>query len=525
MTENKFLSDCPVVELAGVIEEPYNLAIAAARTCYSSKGIVTKKDVVKDEKAIALRDKIASSTLQAGHLTTRQHASFVFALDKVSRQFIWSFLHSHPYYNSEQVSQRYVKVSAGHFTVPPLSERQAKKYTEIVNLQMEKYNQLIELLLPEVKKRFFQLFPQRVRTEEKYLTSLKKRAYEVARYVLPVATHAYLYHTVSALTLLRYWRLCELFDTSFEQKYVVQRMVEEVKKIDPDFEKEVRDPIPLEETPEYQFFAGRSDGTHPRKRAAIFIKEFDDSLEGHTSKLTDYKVNAESTMAQSVRDLLGLPKGALSDIDAIDLVMNPSKNSYFGDTFNLTTLSKLSRAMFHPHYTFKKKLSHTADSQDQRHRMTPGSRPILMTHYSGEPDYILPMLVRENDGVRQVYEETMGEVFQGINHLLSDGVSIESAMYLLPNAFPIRFEESGDLLNLHHKWKSRACYTAQEEIFFATIEEVSQVKKIHPQIAEHILAPCYLRKLAGETPYCPEGDRYCGVPVWKFGISDYSRTL
>ena len=119
----------------------------------------------------------------------------------------------------------------------------------------------------------------------------------------------------------------------------------------------------------------------------------------------------------------------------------------------------------------------------------------------------------------------MAEVFQGINDLLSEGVKEEFALYLLPNAFPIRFEESGDLLNLHHKWKARACYTAQEEIFFATIDEVSQVKEIHPRIAEHILAPCYLRMKAGEKPYCPEGDRYCGVPVWKYEISQYQRVL
>ncbi len=513
-----------MVELAGVIEQPYNLAVAAARTCYSSKGIITKADVVKDEKAIALRDKIASSTLHAGHLTTRQHASFVFALDRVSRHFIWSFLHSHPYYNSEQVSQRYVKVAPGHYTIPPLPEQAARRYVQVVELQIERYNQLIELLMPDIRRRFFQLFPQRQRSEEKYATSLKKRGYEIARYLLPVATHAYLYHTVSALTLMRYWRLCELFDTSFEQRYVVQKMVDAVCRVDPDFAKELKDPMPLEETPEYQFFA-RQDATARRRQTGQFLQEFDASLAGHVSKLTDYKVNAEANMAQAVRSLLGVPMSELSDEVAIDLVMNPAKNRYFGDTFNLTTLSKLSRAMHHPHYTFRKKISHTADSQDQRHRMTPGSRPILAAHYHGKPDYILPMLVRDNAAVREVYEQTMAEVFQGINDLLSEGVKEEFALYLLPNAFPIRFEESGDLLNLHHKWKARACYTAQEEIFFATIDEVSQVKEIHPRIAEHILAPCYLRMKAGEKPYCPEGDRYCGVPVWKYEISQYQRVL
>ena len=56
-----FLSEPPAVALVGVIEDPYNLAVAAARTCYSSKGIVTPDDVVKDEKAPgALIEKRAS---------------------------------------------------------------------------------------------------------------------------------------------------------------------------------------------------------------------------------------------------------------------------------------------------------------------------------------------------------------------------------------------------------------------------------------------------------------------------------
>ncbi|MDO8461634.1 MAG: FAD-dependent thymidylate synthase [Deltaproteobacteria bacterium] len=519
-----FLSEPPVVALTGVIEQPYNLAVATARTCYSSKGIVSLDDVTKDEKAIILRDKIARSTLQAGHLTTRQHATFVFALDKISRQFIWSFLHSHPYYNSEQVSQRYVKVARGHYTIPELPQKQADRYVATVDTLIEQYNRMIEILLPEIRKRFYKIFPQREKVSERYETALKKRGYEVARYLLPVAIHAYMYHSVSALTLMRYWRICQLFDTPVEQRYVVERMVAAVKAVDPEFEKELKDPLSLEETPEYiayqQFHGGEKKGL-----AAEFVKEFDAGLENHVSRLVDYKNGAEETLAQSVREVLGLPKNRFSDDDAIALVLDPAKNSYFGDTLNLTTLSKLSRTMVHPHYTFQKKISHTADSQDQRHRMAPASRPILSGHYSGQPDYILPLLVREYEPARELFLETMETLFGEINNLLDDGVSPEKALYLLPNAFPIRFTESGDLLNLHHKWRTRACYDSQEEIFFATIDEIQQVKKIHPRIAKHILAPCYLRKQAGETPYCPEGDRYCGIPVWKQTIEQYDRTL
>ena len=93
----------PIVNLIDYSRNPFNLAIASARTCYSSKGILLPEDMVKSEKSIEIRDRVAKSTKKAGHLTTRQHPQFIFTLDKVSRQFVWSFLHSHPFYNSEQV--------------------------------------------------------------------------------------------------------------------------------------------------------------------------------------------------------------------------------------------------------------------------------------------------------------------------------------------------------------------------------------------------------------------------------------
>src|SRR3989338_3771808 len=88
----------PVVTLENAFSQPYNNAVATARTCYSSK-VIHPEDVDKDEQSRSRRDAIASSIYQAGHHTTIQHATFQFVLEKVSRQFIWSFLHSHPYYN------------------------------------------------------------------------------------------------------------------------------------------------------------------------------------------------------------------------------------------------------------------------------------------------------------------------------------------------------------------------------------------------------------------------------------------
>ena len=135
----------PVVKLENYFRDPFDNAVATARTCYSSR-VITSQDVSRDDRSRELRDKIAESIYKAGHHTTIQHATFQFILDKVSRQFIWSFLHSHPFYNSEQVSQRYVEVGAGNYTVPPLSEPALQLYVDTVDLQMKTYQELIEIL-------------------------------------------------------------------------------------------------------------------------------------------------------------------------------------------------------------------------------------------------------------------------------------------------------------------------------------------------------------------------------------------
>src|SRR6185369_6241012 len=176
-------------------------------------------------------------------------------------------------------------------------------------------------------------------------------------------------------------------------------------------------------------------------------------------------------------------------------------------------------------YTFRKKLSHAADSQDQRHRMTPASRPILAAQYTGEPDYITPELVSRQASAEEIYRTSMERSWRAVARLGDLGVDEEFCAYLLPNAVAVRFTESSDLLNLHHKLKSRLCYNAQEEIWRASVDEARQIRDVEPTIGRYLLPPCGLRLMTTTRPLCPEGTRYCGVPVWKLSIDEYSRTI
>ena len=516
----------PKVRLLNYFDHPYNNSVAAARTCYSSR-VILPSEVDENEERKKQRDRIAKSIYKAGHHTTIQHSSFQFILEKVSRQFIWSFLHSHPFYNSEQVSQRYVEVKPENFYIPSLPLKALAIYLETIRLQMQTYKKLIAVLKNPVEKKYNQIFPHRDPELKKWQQAIKKRCMEIARYVLPVATLAHLYHSVSGLTIHRYHRLCEQLDVPHETKRVIDLMIKEIEKIDPEFSKNLEDPIPLEQTLEFRFLDWlKNNSPYALKNTSIFLKEFDSSLKGKTSLLIGYVKNAEKNMAMALRSIFGIAEKDLSNSEALEKLLNPAQNPYLAEALNINSLSKMMRPLQHFFFTFRKKLSHTADSQDQRHRLTPGSRPLLTSHFQlDQPDFVLPPLIEHVPEALDIYQKVMSISWDGITKLLNLGASLEQALYLLPNAFPIRFEESGDLMAFHHKWTTRLCYTAQEEIWQACYDEVTQVKDLYPQIGKFLHPPCTLRKMAKETPYCPEGDRFCGVRVWNLQIEDFNRLL
>ena len=537
-----FRSPAPIVELHAAFPRPFDNAVATARTCYSRR-LVAEEDVASDP---AKRDDLARSIYAAGHHTTLQHAHFQFAVANVSRQLVWSLLHSHPFYNSEQVSQRYVEVHAGGFAVPPLEGEALAAYERCVARQMDDYHRLTELCLPPVESAYHARFPGRRKGDAggasgaggaggagdagggKGGRDVRRRAQEVARYVLPVATFAHMYHTVSGITLLRLWRMCQQPDAAAEARLVVGRMVEELLRHDPGYRAILEEPLPEEETLEATTLGGLGAlGCGPAPaRADDFCREFDESLDGLTSRLVGRKAENEALVAQAVREVLGQPRAALADAAALALVLDPARNRYHAESMNVATLSKLMRALHHASYTFRKRLSHSADSQDQRHRMTPASRPILAAHLRDAPDVVRPGLLRHaGGGALACFDESVKRTWEAIGALRRLGVDPDLAAYLLPNAAVLRFSESADLLNLQHKLRARLCYNAQEEIWRASLDEARQIAAVEPTIGRFLLPPCSLRALGGIRPPCPEGDRYCGVAVWKLARERYERVI
>jgi thymidylate synthase ThyX len=510
----------PRITLRSYFAHPFDSAIAAARTCYAPRLI--GPDEITDKQRV----NIGAGTFYSGHHTVYQHAHFEFGLENVSRQFVWSFLHAHPFYNSEQQSQRYVRLDRAHAYVPALSlffdQASREIYERAVARAWDYYRELSALLVPDAREILSGIWhigpmshPKRAQKIER---AAEKRSIEIARYVLPVAAFTTMVHTVSGIVLHRLWRMSTACDTPSEARAVIGAMVAQVREVDSQFFDRFGTE-PIEELPEWSDRGDFSsngaarNGAHHIAAGGGFAREFDANLQGRTSKLIDYSAGAPRVVAQSYRAVVGLTEVQCSDSEALDRLLNPARNLYRLETLNVGVHAPMMRALQHVNYTFAKKISHTADSQDQRHRLVPGSRPLLTLTDTREPDFITPRLLKQNPRALEVYERAMHDAWAAKNELLNRGVPLEIALYLLPNAKSIRVVETGSLLHLLHKWTMRTCFNAQEEIYQASMDEVEQLRKVHPELARYVGPPCFVR--AGvTTPICTEGAHFCGIKVW-----------
>src|SRR5712692_8173331 len=290
----------PRVTLRNWVDHPYDSAIAAARTCYSPRIIAPEE--ITDKQRLP----IGAATFYGGHHTVYQPAHFEFGLENVSRQFVWSFLHAHPFYNSEQQSQRYVRLDRAQAFIPPRSENfgaeERRIYEHAVARAWERYRELTALLQADARAILADIWhlssmshPKRAQKVER---QAEKRAIEVARYVLPVAAATTMVHTLSGIVLHRLWRMQAASDTPTEARQVIGEMVERVREVDPQFFDRF-DNTPMEDLPEWR-------GATPQDGGDAFAREFDARLDGRTSKLMDFSPAAARVVAEAYRAVLGL---------------------------------------------------------------------------------------------------------------------------------------------------------------------------------------------------------------------------
>src|SRR5213082_844205 len=303
-------SGSPRVTLRNAFAHPFDSAIAAARTCYAPRLIGPEE--ITDKQ----RTSIGAATFYSGHHPVYQHAHFEFGLENVSRQFVWSFLHAHPFYNSEQQSQRYVRLDRAQAYVPPTSlffdEKSKELYEAAIAQAWNYYRELSSLLIADARailNDIWHIGPMsHAKRLQKIERSAEKRAIEIARYVLPVAAFTTMVHTISGIVLHRLWRMAAASDTPCETRAIVGAMVAQVKEIDAQFFDRFGTE-PLEELPEWK---NTPANVNPGE---AFAREFDVKLNGKTSILVNYSPNAVRVIAESYRAIAGITASQCPDAE------------------------------------------------------------------------------------------------------------------------------------------------------------------------------------------------------------------
>lgn len=483
-----------------------DIAITTAMQCYAGGDSKMKPRPEDKQQAIA------DSTAEAGHHTTRMHANFTFHI-KVTRDLAERVLHANPFYNSEQQSQRYVEAKQGNYEIPAdLTQEQRELYISSAEYMNNAYFQMLEALHPDVETRIRKMYPQAgwnsEKTSKRLNSKIDKICQEVARYVLPIAQKTTMYHTLSELQILRLFRASQMENFTDEAKYVIASMIEVISKEDPSILLELDKPLPP--YPHQNFEESRLDQ----------VKEFDHILGEKNTAIVGTTTNLRENLATAVRNIVGATKKLLPDEEALKLLISPTNNHLLADVYETGMLDPLTQCLRQASITAVTKLSHTAESQRQRQRRTPGAVPTVDEFYNGAIDYMTPLVVRESPQLMKKYDEIMNNIYANVEKCLEAGIPKQIALKLLPNAQTIRIVETGDLFDWLHRFKQRLCYLAQEEFCFISIEQVEQFTDMFPEFSELFLAPCAIAQKAG-TGRCPEGDRWCGKPVWKWTINKY----
>ena len=422
--------------------------------------------LVRPEKSSewARKKPLLASIFKAGHHTTLQHTHVTMMISGMSRHLIWRLLHAHTYYNSEQISQRYAKMKIENFFYPKGADQ--KTWEGFYQEAFTDYEALIETLHDDINA----ALPKFKKGQE------AKVAQEMARYLLPVGMSAYLYHTVNIVTLLRYIAVAPYLPEARAEGMEFAALIE-------------RNLLEIDDS----------------------LKPLIDHAKASTTKFPEFdvaglksKINAQSGV--QVYDVTG------------DADFDPNEN--YADVLR-TSQMFLDSGVLGGFSTYIE-LSFSADAQNQRHRKSPAVRPAIEPHFAKR--YYTPPLIKNNVKALEIYNrahERMYAFFEAQSKLLGFG----EAIYALYNSQLIDIVERNDYSAFHHKAQMRLCYNAQQEIFDIVYEQVKQLQAMGLKGSEKFLPPCTVRAAHGIHPICPEGDRFCGVKVWKLDFSQYERTI
>ena len=457
---------------------PRNISVASARGCYSKRTILSE-ECEKWSKS----DDLLIDLLQAGHTTTLEHYHITLNIEDVTRHFVWRYLHSFPFYSTDQQSQRYVEMQVENFYIPnELSEEDKKQWKEFYKNIFKNYKLINEKLE--------NLFDTKsvVKLNKQQEKNKNKKAMEFGRYILPLGQLTKMKYTINFITMLRLIGFLSSLNEQDECFY------------------------------EAKIFANKLESLLIHKDLRLFniIQKAKEEYKSILPLSKNYEIDYKSKFEKF--------KTTTSSLISHNLNILNTKGINKTNNFKFNPLLQNINDM--EDFVVEHLVSHSCDSQNQRHRTTKGFRPILKDYFDLlEDKYYLPNIIKSNKELHDIYINNMNYIYDFFNKY-KKLYGFHIALYLLPNAQKVYFIEKNFMSQFEHKAQKRLCYNSQEEIFHMTKDILKELKDNGVNLENYDLkAPCHINNKYNIKPTCPEGDRFCGTKVWKLSLEEMKRLI
>jgi thymidylate synthase (FAD) len=155
----------------------------------------------------------------------------------------------------------------------------------------------------------------------------------------------------------------------------------------------------------------------------------------------------------------------------------------------------------HASFTFSvEDVSRAMTHQLVRHRIASYTQQSQRyVTYNTLESYVTPPSIADNAEAKKAYDNTLKEISETYQNLLTLGIPKEDARFVLPNAAKTNIIVTMNARELRHFFNLRCCARAQWEIRNVSTEMLRQAKKAAPALFESAGPTCV------ELGYCSEG--------------------
>lgn len=215
------------VKLLSHTPEPERMIAAAAKLCYSPTGAADLTEQLTPEAV----DKFLNMLMSLGHESPIEHVSFTFAIEGVSRTLTHQLVR-HRIASYSQQSQRYVKLEAFEYIIPPAIESDPIA-CDLFKKAMVSDQETYDAICDRLSTKYFEQMCSEGVEASKAKGMAEKKAIEDARYVFPNACETKIVVTMNARSLMNFFhhRCCER--AQWEIQGLASAMLKEVKEVAP----------------------------------------------------------------------------------------------------------------------------------------------------------------------------------------------------------------------------------------------------------------------------------------------------